>query len=215
MNNHLKSFYPDDDKSKSEIFSTKSHDSPADTEKKISQLTKKLHSYEKRKQQLLFEQAKENKEEFEQANDTTAPHTVDTTSKSNSNSNLNIPSSTTPTLATNLSNNNFQINTTPNQLTASSSLPLKTLNSANRTYSFTNQSKIMTTDDSLTQLKTQLPGNASNDDNKMFYINQELKTVSYNGLNGDTYVNNDDQLNNAVLNNYKTIHNMVSLIKKK
>ena len=72
----------------------------------------------------------------------------------------------------------------------------------------------MTTDDSLTQLKTQLPGNASNDDNKMFYINQELKTVSYNGLNGDTYVNNDDQLNNAVLNNYKTIHNMVSLIKK-
>jgi len=128
MNNHLKSFYPDEEKNKSELFSTPGsqsnhqHDSPADIEKTIHLLTKKLHSYERRKQKLLVVQAKSQNPDADLVEPLNDTNSINTTSLSQTDSLANAPNSnsTNPNglLAVNQENgtitNNLSVNNIAN-----------------------------------------------------------------------------------------------------
>jgi hypothetical protein len=91
MKDHFKSFYPDETKDKSDQYSSpisqaSSHsESPAEIEKQIHMLQKKLSSYERRKQKLLLEQTKSQLEPDQTL--ATDPHN-DTNSQSSQQGNM-------------------------------------------------------------------------------------------------------------------------------
>ncbi len=185
MNNHLKNFYPDEEKNKSDMFSspisqTSSHnESPADIEKQIRLLQKKLSSYERRKQKIIQEQAKANESQDpagELLNDTS----------SSLNATLSTSSNPSDILSSNQSNNSSIITTTSANTAVNSSVisngnnPTETLNNPgniqitpnttlsvnNRNVSFNNNGKL----EFLASFQTELT-NSNN-------LNEENKNVS-------------------------------------
>jgi len=221
MNDHFKKFYSQEDQ---RVQVLNSHgNSPEEIKKKLEQLTKKLSSYEKRKQEILFSQPKETQEqeaEINESNNNSNP--VDLNTKNGSNSNLNgalnsnQPNNVMPSAN---STNSFPSLVGPqfNPLVASNSLPIKTaLTAANRTASFTvaNVNKIMNGDDFQLKSNTAVVTgvNTLGEEKPQFYLNQEGNFKLYNQQNGDGYLNNEDQLDpttTAFLANYKSLQNMV------
>lgn len=172
MNNHLKNFYPAEENSKGELFSSpisqggQQNESPAEIEKQIHLMQKKLHSYERRKQKIILEQAK-----TLDAADTTEP-----ASESN-NPNATTSSITSNDISTLSNNTSNAINTTGSSVNAAviaatvanSDLngnnshisnmqitPNTTLSSNNRNLSFNNNGKL----EFLAQFQNELGSNS-------------------------------------------------------
>lgn len=227
MNTHLDSFY-ETSKSKSDhdtkSKSSKSQELESELNKQILTLTKKLHAYEKRKQEYLYELAKENSrslmttEEAEFTLETTTSPNVNNpseltsnpinSSKSGSNPNLNVTngaSNVTPVASSNLisvpSSGNIQ-SFTPNQINSSSLKP--SLVPAHRTQSFISP-PIKLADD--------LQKSAGATDDKVYFIlNPETNypTNQISELNGETYSNsNEEHIRNIVYGAHKKIDQIV------
>ena len=241
MNNHLKSFYPDEEKNKSELFSTPGtqsnhqHDSPADIEKTIHLLTKKLHSYERRKQKLLVVQAKSQNPDSDLVEPLNDTNSINTTSLSQTDSLMNAPN-------VNLTNpNGLQENgTITNNLSANN-----IANIANTAY-LVSQRNMSFNNGRLDVLPnpTELSSSLNEEKTSQFYLNQEscipavgfsvanqkllLKPQSfnlnnYNNVNStynstldasNPYFNSEENLtsNAALLAINKSLQNLVKLI---
>ncbi len=219
MNNHLKNFYPDEEKNKSDLFSSPisqtsgQNESPADIEKHIRLLQKKLISYERRKQKIIQEQAKANESQdpaSELLNDTASnPNAILSTSSNtgdilssnhhNNNSNMTANSANTTVNSGVVSNGNNPAETVnnPNNIQIT---PNTTLSVNNRNVSFTNNGKL----EFLASFQTELTNsNNLNEENSNKYINNQegsvysqsgaqlgVANLGANGINSNLNTNN-------------------------
>lgn len=188
MNNHLKNFYPNEENKKNNMFSSPvsqlNHqtESPADLEKQILLMQRKLQSYERRKQKIILEQSKASENETtESLNETSANSNVTNTNSVHSNDNSNLSSNTSTMTSGNNNNlvNNSSLTNTDQIVISQQSNNLQitpnasTMANNNRNLSFTANGK----QEFLERFQTELTNSnmlTTNDEKpSYFYVNQD------------------------------------------
>ena len=233
MTNHLKSFYPDDEKVKKEIFSpASSQDSPAELEKRLQLLTKKLHSYEKRKQKLLIDQVQSKEEQSpitsSNANDSAiSSNQAQESSLTKNNSNPNLASqfniSQTSSQTSQITPVSSHLLTNPSSSSQLQSLSKFNLNNRNGSFNGNNPNISQI---SKTNPNEDVKSTLTNEEKSLFYLNLDGAKLTPNpvpnnfnyGTNNGTNVNeifssSEEQMENnaALLAANRSLHNLVYL----
>ena len=193
MNNHLKNFYPSEENTKGNMFSSPvsqpNHqtESPADLDKQILLMQRKLQTYERRKQKIILEQSKTTENETtESLNETNTNSNIANTNSVNSNDNSNLSSNTS--IMTSGNNNNLvnnaglanqeQIINNQQSINLQGTPSTSIMQNNNRNLSFLTNGK----QEFLERFQTELTNSnmlTNNDENKSyFYVNQENGMLS-------------------------------------